>query len=203
MSAPGGTPPAGRPEGVFPGSRLPIWRQRWGAVLLAAGVTLVLGLLLLLWPVASLVLVAVLIGIALLVTGVLSLLQGITATEENGLARVLYVLLGAVAALAGLYCLIHVNATIALLAYLVGAFWLFYGLVDIIGAARASSGSGRVATAIVGIASVIAGLIVVLWPHVSAAVLTWILGIWLICYAILLAFLAFQVRTVTRRPAHA
>lgn len=195
MSAPGGTP-----GGVFPASRLG-WGRTWQAILAAAVLLFALGLILLVWPRETVVVAAVLIGIALLVTGVLRLVQGITAADEGGAMRVAYVIIGILAILAGLYSLRHISVTVVLLAFIVGLFWAVHGVVEIVVAISAPPGSGRGVVAVVGILSLAAGLIVMFWPAISLTILVVVLGIWLLCYGVLLTFLAFQLRTVTRAAA--
>lgn len=192
MSTPGG----GTGTGVFPGS--PLTRRTWQAVLAAAGLTFVLGLILLIWPGETVVVAAVLIGVALLVTGILKLVQGITASDESGAKRIAYVIIGILAALAGLYCLRHLGVTAALLAFIVGLFWAVHGIADIVVALTGPRGQARLLLGVIGALSLLAGLLVMFWPAVSLTILVAIVGIWLVCYAVLLAFLAFQLRAVDR-----
>ena len=190
---------AGGPgTGVFPGSRLPRWGRSWQATAAAALVTFVLGLILLVWPHATVIVVAALIGAALLVTGILRLIEGITASEESGARRTAYVIIGILAILAGLYALRHIGVTVALLAVIVGLFWAVNGIVDLMVAATARSGQGRGVTAVAGLASLAAGLVVMFWPTISLVVLGVILGIWLLLYGVLLAFLAVQLHGTMR-----
>ena len=197
MSAPGGGP-----GGVFPASRLG-WGRTWQAIAIAAVLLFALGLILLVWPRETVVVAAVLIGIALLITGVLRLVQGITATDESGAMRVAYVIIGVLAILAGLYSLRHIGVTVVLLAFIVGLFWAVHGVVEIVVAISAPPGSGRGVVAVVGILSLAAGLIVMFWPAISLTILIAVLGIWLLCYAVLLIFLAFQLRAAARTAARA
>ena len=195
MSAPGGPP-----GGVFPASRLG-WGRTWQAIAIAAVLLFALGLILLVWPREAVVVAAVLFGIALLITGVLRLVQGITATDESGAMRVAYVIIGILAILAGLFSLRHIAVTVVLLAFIVGLFWAVHGVVEIVVAVSAPPGSGRWVIAVVGILSLAAGLIVMFWPAISLTILVAVLGIWLLCYGVLLAFLAFQLRTAARSAA--
>ncbi len=189
--------PGGPPGGVFPASRLG-WGRTWQAIAIAALLLFALGLILLIWPRETVVVAAILIGIALLVTGILQLLQGITAADESGGMRVAYVIIGILAILAGLYGLRHISVTVVLLAFIVGLFWAVHGVVEIVVAVSAPPGSGRGVVAVVGILSLAAGLIVMFWPAISLTILVVVLGIWLLCYGVLLAFLAFQLRTAAR-----
>ncbi len=197
IGAPGA--PAGTPGSeVFPGSQLPGWRRSWEALGLAAVVTFALGLVLLVWPRATVVVAAILLGVALLVTGILRLVQGITASEHSGAMRAAYVIIGLLAVLAGLYCLRHLSVTVALLAIIVGLFWVVHGVAEIMVAMTAPPGTGRGLLAFTGVLSLVAGLIVMFWPAISLTVLVVVLGIWLMCDGVLLAVLAFQLRAALK-----
>ncbi|HEY4850058.1 MAG TPA: DUF308 domain-containing protein [Streptosporangiaceae bacterium] len=174
-------------------SLAPTWGRTWQLILFAAVATFVLGLILLVWPQATIVVVAVLIGIALLVTGVVRLIEGFTADDASGGMRAAYVIIGLLAALAGLYCLRHISVTVILLAFIVGVFWVLHGVVDLTVAA-AGAGPGRGLRALVGLFSLAAGLIVMFWPAISLTILLAVIGIWLMFYGLMLAIMAFQFR---------
>ncbi len=199
-----GPPPAGGPDQNEAASfdaaiTRNAWAQAWQVVMVAAVATFVLGLILLIWPKATLVVVAALIGAALLVTGVVRLIHGFTEAGASGGTRAAYIIIGLLAALAGLYCLRHISVTVALLAFIVGVFWTLHGLVDLIVAATSGPGTGRGLRALTGALSLVAGLIVMFWPTISLTVLVAVIGIWLLIYGLILGLTAWQVR----RAAHA
>jgi uncharacterized membrane protein HdeD (DUF308 family) len=172
----------------------------WGALLTTGLVLLVLGIILLAWPNGTLNVFAVLIGIALLLTGLIRLVQGLTASDEGGGRRVAYVIIGILAGLAGLYCLRHINVTVAILGVVVGLFWTMHGVVDLALAAGPGDKIDRVITGVMGVLSVLAGLLVIFWPSETLTVLVVLMGIWLIIDGLLFALMAFQLR---RRARHA
>ena len=102
---------------------LPSWPLAFGAI--------AVGVMLLVWPKATLAIVAVLIGISLIVAGLLRLIDGFTAHDASGGKRVAHVLIGLLAIIVGLYCIRHYNVTIAVLAIIVGLFWVLHGIADI------------------------------------------------------------------------
>ena len=110
---------------------------------------------------------AALLGAALLVTGLFRLISGFTAPDVSGGTRAAYVIIGLLAALAGLYCLRHLSVTVVLLAFVVGVFWTLHGIVDLIVAATSGPGTGRGLRAFTGVLSLAAGLIVMFWPTIS------------------------------------
>jgi uncharacterized membrane protein HdeD (DUF308 family) len=110
--------------------------------LAVAAAMLAIGVLLLSWPDESLVVTAVLLGTALLVTGARRLVQAATAGSEAGAHRAGSALIGILAVLAGIYCLGDTAAPVVLLSLVVGLFWAMHGLVDLV--AASSPGPGRV-----------------------------------------------------------
>jgi uncharacterized membrane protein HdeD (DUF308 family) len=200
-AAPNGTDTAGAGSsgaGLYDRPTALAWTAAWQVMLLVAVVTFALGLILLVWPKATVIVVAALLGAALLVSGLFRLVHGLAARDLSGGTRAAYVLIGLLAALAGFYCLRHIDVTVVLLAFIVGVFWTLHGIVDLSVAATSGPGTGRGLRAVTGVLSLAAGLIVMFWPTISLTILLWVMGIWLLAYGVMLAALAFQVRHVAR-----
>jgi uncharacterized membrane protein HdeD (DUF308 family) len=162
---------------------------------MAAGLAgVVIGVLLLAWPKATLVIAAVLIGVSLIAAGLLRLIDGFTAHDASGGRRVAHVLIGLLAVVVGLYFIRHYHVTIAVLAIIVGLFWVLHGLADITAGLLAGPFPGRWLTVVAGTLSVAAGMIVLFWPTISLTVLVAVIGIWLIIYGIFMIITAFGVR---------
>jgi uncharacterized membrane protein HdeD (DUF308 family) len=190
---------ASRQDAAPPATRYPAppmlpGASAWPVLLAAAVAVLAAGVLLLAWPQATLTIVAILIGAALIVTGLIRLFDGFTAREDSGGRRVADVLIGVLAVIVGLYCLRHHALSIAVVAFLVGAFWVLHGLADLAVAATSPALPGRGLRAAAALISLVAGFLVLFWPSITVILLVRILGIWLIIYAVMLAMLAFQLR---------
>ena len=163
---------------------------------MAAGIAcVVIGAILLAWPKETLRVVAVLIGIALVVAGVMRLMDGFTSHEASGGKRVVSVVIGLLATVLGLYCIRDYHFTITALAIIVGLFWVIHGVADIAVGLLVGPFPGRGFTVIVGVLSLCAGIIVLFWPTISIAVLVAVIGIWLIIYGILAVVLGIRLRT--------
>jgi uncharacterized membrane protein HdeD (DUF308 family) len=155
---------------------------------------IVLGILLLAWPKATLTIVSILIGASLVVAGLLRLIDGFTAHDASGGRRVAHVLIGLLAIIVGLYCIRHYHVTITALAIIVGLFWILHGLADIAAGLFAGAFPGRGLTLAAGVLSVCAGVIVLFWPTISLTVLIAVIGIWLLVYGAVMAITAFTLR---------
>jgi uncharacterized membrane protein HdeD (DUF308 family) len=185
------------------GGRLALAGLAWGAALAAALGMIAVGVMLLVWPKATLTVVAILIGAALLVAGVLRLVDGITARREAGGMRAADIVIGLLAILAGLYCLKHHSLTVLVLALVVGAFWIIHGVSDLVVAASAGPVPGRGLKVIGGLFSLAAGVIILFWPGISLILLLTILGAWLLFYGVVLGALALRLRRDSRPKATA
>ncbi len=169
-------------------------RATWPAFMAAGLGALIVGVVLLAWPKATLTIVAVLIGIGLIVAGLLRLIDGFTAHDASGGKRVAYVLIGLLAVVVGLYCVRHYKLVIGGFAIIVGLFWVIHGIADIAMGLFAGPFPGRGLTVLTGALSLFAGLIVLFWPSITVIVLVRVIGIWLIVYGVLMAITAFSLR---------
>jgi uncharacterized membrane protein HdeD (DUF308 family) len=175
-------------------------RHSWPAVLVGGLGLIALGIMLLVWPHASLTVVAILVGAALLVSGLVRLWEGFTATQAGGGMRASYVVIGLLAVLAGVYCLRHHALSLFVVAFVTGVYFIAHGISDL-GVAMATDVPGRGLRAVLGVFSLAAGVIMVIWPAITLVLLLTIVGAWLMFYGIVLAGLAFSLFRVGRAGA--
>jgi uncharacterized membrane protein HdeD (DUF308 family) len=165
----------------------------WGLLLLGALGLIALGIMLVAWPHVTLFVVSILIGAALIVTGIAKLWEGFTNRDRAGGTRAGYIVIGLLAMLAGIYCLRHHALSVYLIAFVAGVYFIVHGIVDL-GASFSPDLPGRGLRALLGVFSLGAGLVLVIWPGLSLTLLVLIAGAWLLFYGCVLAALAFGVR---------
>jgi uncharacterized membrane protein HdeD (DUF308 family) len=170
--------------------------RHWGWALFFGIVTLLAGLFALFWPGRTIVVVAVLFGIQLVVAGIFRFIAALAADEESGGARALLALLGVLSFIVGLYALRNVLVTIAALALLLGIYWIVNGAVEVFAALSHKRMQGRGWTIFMGLLSVVAGVVVLVYPGISLATLAIVLGFWLLVYGVMEIVLAFRLRSV-------
>jgi uncharacterized membrane protein HdeD (DUF308 family) len=175
----------------------------WGWILFYGIVTLLLGIAVLVWPAASLITLAILFGIQLLVAGIFEIVAAFAREEETGGMRVLYAILGILSIIVGIWCLRNPGFTVLTLSLLLGIFWVVHGLIEMVSAIADSSTPSRGWRIFGGILSVLAGLVVLVWPGITPFVLIWVLGIFLVVYGIILIISSFGVRSAGREMAPA
>jgi uncharacterized membrane protein HdeD (DUF308 family) len=172
--------------------------RHWGWVLTFGIVTVLAGLFTLVWPGRTIVVVAVLFGIQLVVAGIFRFVAALASDDESGGTRVLLALLGVLSFIVGLYALRHILITVAALALLLGIFWIVNGAVETFTALSHRGMQGRGWTIFMGLLSVVAGVVVLVYPAISLATLAIVLGFWLLVYGIMEIVLAFRLRSVGR-----
>jgi uncharacterized membrane protein HdeD (DUF308 family) len=171
--------------------------RAWPGVLLCGLGLIALGIMLLVWPAASLTLVAILIGAAVLVAGVVKLFEGFTASNHSGGMRAGYIAIGLLALLAGIYLLRHHALSLFLVSFVAGVFFIAHGIADI-GAAISGNTPSRTLRAVLGVVSCAAGIIMLVWPALTLVLLLTIVAAWLMFYGLVLGGLAFSLHKASK-----
>ena len=181
-----------------PADVLTVIGRHWGWVLAFGGITALAGLITLAWPGRTLVVVAVLFGIQLVVAGIFRFVAAFATEDESGVARVLLALLGVLSIIVGVYALRHILITIATLGLLLGIFWIVNGAVETFAALSHRAMPGRTWTILMGVLSVLAGVVVLASPSTSLLALALVLSFWLLLFGVMEIMLAFQLRSATQ-----
>jgi len=171
--------------------------RSWGWVLFFGFLTLVIGILVMVWPDATLKVLALLFGLQLLVVGIYRLVKSFGADQQH---RVWSILLGIIAIFVGVIVLRNIWETVVVIAVILGVYWIISGIVDFIMAVGDKNYPQRGFTIFLGIVQVIAGIIIVAWPAESVTALTWLLGLWFVILGVIGIVLAFLVRSESKSP---
>src|ERR1700745_4418271 len=105
--------------------------------------SLLAGVAVLAWPGRTLIVVAVLFGIQLVVTGIFRFVGAFASEDLTGGTRVLLAVLGVLSLLIGLYAVRHVLVTLLALALLFGIYWIVNGAVELFMAMSDRGAAGR------------------------------------------------------------
>lgn len=154
---------------------------------LLGAATVVLGIVLLFNPTSAAHLLAVLIGIAFMIGGVLEIAVGWTVGS-----RLAATVLGAVLIVGGVVAAVWPNVTLWTVALIVGLLLIVHGI-------------GRVAVAVserdvvpswgwlaaAGVVNVLVGVLAIAWPNATVWVLAVVLGIQIVVFGALLLAVAF------------
>lgn len=198
-----GTAPRTRaPEPPFEGPLHTLSRAAWQVVLLTGVASLVLGVLVLVRPGASLFVAGVLFGLYLLFSGVLQLVAAF-GTHRTTSLRVLAFISGALSILLGLFCFRGPMQSTLLLALWIGIGWLVRGITQTLAAAHDPSMPARGWQIVLGIVTFVAGVVLIDSPFASVAVLTLVGGIWLVAVGAVEIVTALRIRGRARQAPYA
>ncbi|MBF6210033.1 HdeD family acid-resistance protein [Nocardia puris] len=168
-------------------------KSAWTTVLVTGALSVILGVMILVWPGKTLLVAGVLFGIYLVISGVLQLVAAFGATASAGM-RVLYFISGVLSIIIGIFCFRDELASILLLGIFIGIGWLFRGVAVVVAALSDPEMPGRGWQLFFGVITAIAGVVLIVWPVTSVATLTLVAGIWLIVLGIMEIITAFGVR---------
>lgn len=171
--------------------------RSWGWFALFGVVCFGAGIIALAWPEPTLLMLAVVFGVALVMSGIFRLVAAVSLEDASAGTRALLAILGLLGLLIGLYALRHVLITIVALGLVLGIYWVIDGISLVFAAAEHRGLPGRGWTALSGVLGVIAGIILLSWPGVSALVLAIVVGVWLVFFGLLQFAIAAQLRRVT------
>jgi uncharacterized membrane protein HdeD (DUF308 family) len=168
----------------------------WQAAMLLGALTLILGIIVTAKPTGSLNVLAVLIGILLILSGLFHLIRVFDPREPHriwlGIAGLLFIVIGVV-------LIRHLHLTRSLIGLIVGITWIVQGLAALIGGIGGGVREGRAWWIVFGLVSLIAGIVVAATPADSLTVLAALLGIWFIIMGIFEIIGGFILRHAVQR----
>ena len=159
-------------------------------------VTVILGLIIALHPSGSLNIIAVLIGVLLVISGIFYLVQAFDRSEPHqvwlGIAGLLLVVIGVI-------LIRHLNLTVALVGLVIGVTWIVQGLASLVTAFSGGTAERRGWWIFFGLIGLIAGIVVVAVPTTSVTVLAVLVGIWFIAEGLVEIVGGFMQRHATSK----
>ena len=173
--------------------------QSWGWILTFGILSIILGIMVMAWPSATVKVVAFLLGIELFIAGVYSLVRAFTPGGEG--ERVLLAVLGVLGVLVGILVLRHLFQTVALLVLLLGLYWVIHGIIEFFIGLFDRSTPGRWWVVFSGLLSFVAGVILLAWPAPTLLVVVWVIGLFLVVYGLMAIVAAFAARSAGKRGA--
>lgn len=167
----------------------------WKSTLLSGILAVILGILVLAWPGKTIVVAAIFFGAYLLITGISQVIFAFSLHVSAG-GRVLLFISGAASLILAVLAFRHFGEGYALLllAIWIGVGFIFRGVATTVSAISDPGMPGRGWEIFFGIISIIAGVVVMGSPLDSLAVLTLVVGIWLIILGVFEVISAFGIR---------
>ena len=174
----------------------------WQTAMFLGAATLILGFIVTLHPTTSVNVIAVLLGILMIFSGIFHLIRVFDTAEPHrvwlGITGLLFVVIGVV-------LIRHLHLTRSLIGLIIGITWIIQGLVALIGGISGRVRKGRGWWIAFGVISLIAGIVVAATPVTSLNVLAVLLSILFIVMGVFEIIGGFMIRHTahTLEPAHA
>lgn len=148
-------------------------------------ISLVLGLVALIWPKATLLVVALVFGLQLVAVGLVRVIAAVALKELPGRWRTVSAILGVLTAVAGVVFLFRPGTSLLVLAIILAVGWIIDGVSELVSAVVVKRPPlERGALIAFGVLAIIAAAVVMLFPGDSLVVLTRIGGVVLIAFGI-------------------
>ena len=170
--------------------------DHWGLVVVMGVASIILGLLAIFYPGATIVTVAIFFAAWLFVRGIYEVITSFTTDGDTG-ARVLHAIIGVLSVIVGFALLRSPFQSVEVVIFVIGIFWLVQGVMTFI--AAFSVKQGRVWGIFIGILGIVAGIIILAYPISSAVTLALIGGIWLVILGVVQIVAGFQLRSARNK----
>jgi uncharacterized membrane protein HdeD (DUF308 family) len=164
----------------------------WWVLAIAAGLSLLAGIILLAAPKSSLETIALILGIYLVAIGINGFVTAFSDPEALGGHRSLVLLMAALAVIAGIIAIIRPDATVKGVALAFGIYLIISGIRYL--ALATILPYDRAVAAVHGLLELIGGVIVVVWPKIGLTTLAVILGIYLLLAGFIQLWAALALR---------
>lgn len=178
----------------------------WKSTLVSGILALALGVMVLLLPGDSIVIAAILFGIYLLVTGAAQVVFAFSLHVSAG-GRILLFISGAASLILAVLAFRHFGkdplTAILFLAIWIGVGFIFRGVATTVSAISDPALPGRGWQIFLGLISLLAGIVMIGSPFESLAILTLIVGIWLVVLGVFEIVSSFGIRGASKRVDNA
>ncbi len=168
-----------------------LWKfaMTWGAL------SAVLGALILAWPGTSILVASTLFGVYLLLSGFAGVAMSLTLPESAGMKMMLFIS-GVLSVILAVLCFRNFGDPypVLLLSIWIGVSFIVQGFSIVAVAISYKELPARGWYGFLGVLSVIAGAVVLVWPWDSIVVLTLTAGVWLVLMGLVEIVWGFQMR---------
>lgn len=177
-----------------------IIRRLWKSTLALGVLTLIVGTAVLVWPGQSIVAAATLFGVYLLASGIAQVVAAFTVYAPAA-SRVLLFISGALSVVLGVFAFRDFNdgAAVWLLTLWIGIGFIFQGVSASVLAISLPKLPDRGWYIFVGVLTVIAGMVVLVWPISSIVALAIIAGAWLVFIGAVEIVWALSTRSTAKK----
>lgn len=172
-------------------------KQAWWSLLALGALSILFGVVVLVWPGPTTLVAGIMFGIFLIVGGIVQVVAGIIGDTEN---RWLSVISGALSLVLGAFCFRDdIANSVAVLGIFIGIGWIFGGVWQITAGIAGKHLPNRTWTVIAGILTLIGGFVLIASPWDSMIILMVVTGIFAIAIGIVEIIGAFRLRSTAKQ----
>lgn len=164
--------------------------QKWWLLFLEGFFLALLGVLVLAWPLATLKIIVILIGIYALTVGIINIAKGVRLIGESWESAAL-IIIGLLAALVGILIFKYPGISVATGVILIGIWFILRGVYDIV-----AYSPFKAISVISGILGVIVGVLLLNKPIVTGTALFWVLGLYALIVGAIYMGLSLKIRSM-------
>ncbi len=168
----------------------------WQATVVLGVATLILGLIVTIYPSATLNVIAVLFGLLMIVSGLFHLIRVFVSHEAH---RVWMGISGLLLVVIGVVLLRDLHLTVALIGLIIGVTWIVQGMTALIVGFSGGAREGRGWWIFFGAVSLIGGVVITAVPTKSVTALAVLAGIWFIVQGLVEIAGGFMYRRAVSR----
>ncbi|MCL5997124.1 MAG: HdeD family acid-resistance protein [Chloroflexi bacterium] len=170
--------------------------RNWWALALRGVFAIIFGILAFIWPDVTLTALVLLFGAYALVDGVFSIIAGVMQATQRRERWWVLVLEGLLGVAAGVATLIWPDITAFILLYLIAAWAVVTGIMEIIAAIRLRKEiEGEFWLALAGIVSILFGILLFVFPGTGALAVVWMIGAYGVAFGVAMLIVAFRLRS--------
>ena len=175
---------------------------KWWALLLRGIFAVIFGIIAFAWPGVTFLSIVFVFGFYALMDGIFAVVAGVRAPTGTG-SWWMMLLLGIVGIIVGVLAFVWPGATAFALLMLMAAWALVTGIFEIIAAIQLRRViEGEWLMVLGGLASVIFGVLLFLYPAAGALAVIWIIGAYALVFGVIFIALAFRIRSHEHRHHH-
>lgn len=169
--------------------------RNWWVMLLRGLAAILFGILAFVWPGITLLVLVIFYGAYALVDGVFAIVAAFSDNVGKERWWVLF-LEGLLGIAAGIVAFLWPGLTAFALVYVIAAWAIVTGVLEIVAAIRLRQEiEGEWFFALSGVASIIFGVLMAIWPATGALALVWLIAGYAIVFGVLMIALAFRLRS--------
>ena len=169
----------------------------WRLLLVRGVIGIVLGIVLIAWPEATIVVLMVLVGLWALIDGI-GLAAQVFAKGASGGQRVFFGVMALIALVVAIVAIFRPGVAASVVTWFLGIWLLVRGLFELVGAFSSTISAPRWLLVLGALLDLVLGWLFVTNPGTAAVAVAWVIGLFAIAWGVVFVVLALAARSATK-----